>query len=252
MEVAAMRGFTHLACVVSTIGAMCAGCSSTNVSVGAQNGAVAAYPSSIGNINTPRFALGDLVAVDPKTQKAWKFGSVEFAPTEVAVSQPATDSSELFDSTFDLSYSKKVNPILQDQVTETVRGQTALHVENYFTRSLKNPATFAVGSAPLARAVIRLHAVDPNANVFFVTSVTSADSVFLAYDGGEKNTAHFGKFDFHIDYPQNDQLQSLAKDAPAFFKMTALKVEEAEGRQTVAVDKSASEKLPADAVASLK
>jgi len=54
-----------------------------------------------------------------------------------------------------------------------------------------------------------------------------------------------GKYTFHINYAQNDQLESLAKDAPAFFKMTALKVEEAEGFKTVAVDRAAGEKLPA-------
>jgi len=48
-----MRGISKYACLVSALGAMCVGCAGTNVSVGAGNGAVAAYPSSIGNVNTP-------------------------------------------------------------------------------------------------------------------------------------------------------------------------------------------------------
>jgi hypothetical protein len=222
------------------------------VAVGAGNGAVAAYPSSIGNVNTPQFALGDLVAVDAKTKRAWKFGSADYQPTEAIVTQTTSDTSEPFDSTFDLSYSQKVGPIVQDQVNEAVRGQTFLHTENYFTRSLKNPAAFTVGSTQLARAVLKLHAQDPEARVFLVTAVTSADKVFLTMEGTEPNTTHAGKYTFHISYPQNDQLETLAKGTPAFFKMTALKVDDADGHLTVAVDKSASEKLPADALASLK
>jgi hypothetical protein len=222
------------------------------VSVGAGNGAVAAYPASIGNVNTPQFALGDLVAVDAKTKRAWKFGSAEYLPTEATVSQVTSDSSEPFDSAFDLSYSQKVGPIVQDQVNEAVRGQTFLHAENTFTRSLKSPAAFTVGSPQVARQVLKLRAENPEVKVFLVTAVTSADRVFLKLEGAEPNTTHAGKYTFHVSYSQNDQFETLAKDGPAFFKLTALKVEETDGRFAVAVDKSAGEKLPADALASLK
>lgn len=247
-----MRGLTQFACVFSALGAMCVGCAGTNVSVGAGNGAVAAYPSSVGNVNTPQFALGDLVAVDTKTKRAWKFGAAKVEPTEVAISQTTSETSEPFDSSFDLVYSRKLGPVIEDQVNETVRGQTFLHAENCFTRSIKNPAAFTVGSTQLAKAVLKLNKENPDVKAFLVTAVTSADKVYLNCEGPETNTAHVGKYTFHINYAQNDQLESLAKDAPAFFKMSALKVEESEGLRTVALDKSAGEKLPAEAVASLR
>ena len=100
------------------------GCAGTNVSVGAGNGAVAAYPSSVGNVNTPQFALGDLVAVDTKTHRSWKFGAVNVDPTDVAISATSSDRSEPFDSSFDLIYSKKLGPVIEDQVGETVRRQS--------------------------------------------------------------------------------------------------------------------------------
>src|SRR5947209_4702844 len=123
-----MRGLSQLACVLSVLGAACVGgCSSTNVAVGAKNGAVAAYPSGVGSINTPAFALGDLVAVDSSTNKAWKFGAVQFQPNEVAVSQPAGEFREPFESGFELAYSQKVAPELQSEVEDAVRGGTVLH-----------------------------------------------------------------------------------------------------------------------------
>ncbi len=247
-----MRGLSKYACLVSTLGALCTGCAGTNVSVGAGNAAVAAYPSSIGNVNTPQFALGDLVAVDTKTHRSWKFGTVKVDPTDITISQTNSETSEPFDSGFDLVYSKKLTPIVEDQVNETVRAQTFLHTENYFTRSIKNPGAFTAGNTQLAKSVLKLHAENPDVKAFVVTAVTSAEKVYLAYEGPETNTTKVDKYTFHINYPQNDQLETLAKDAPAFFKMTALKVEESEGFKTVAVDKSTGDKLPTDTVASLR
>jgi len=247
-----MRGISKYACLVSALGAMCVGCAGTNVSVGAGNGAVAAYPSSVGNVNTPQFALGDLVAVDTKTHRSWKFGAVNVDPTDVAISATSSDRSEPFDSSFDLIYSKKLGPVIEDQVGETVRAQTFLHTENYFTRSIKNPGAFTAGNTQLAKAVIKVHAENPDVKTFVVTAVTSAEKVYLSYEGPETNTTKVGKYTFHINYAQNEQLASLAKDAPAFFKMTALKVDGNGGFKTVAVDKSAGEKLNADSVASLR
>ena len=247
-----MHGISKYACLVSALGAMCVGCAGTNVSVGAGNGAVAAYPSSIGNVNTPQFALGDLVAVDTKTHRSWKFAAVSVDPTEVAISQTNAEAAEPFDSNFDLVYSKKLGPVIEDQVGETVRAQTFLHTENYFTRSIKNPGAFTAGNAQIAKAVLKLKAANPDVKAYLVTAVTSADKVYLTYEGPERDTTKVGKYTFHINYAQNDQLESLAKDAPAFFKMTALKVDESEGFKTVAVDKAAGEKLNADSVASLR
>jgi len=247
-----MRGISKYACIVSALGAMCVGCAGTNVSVGAGNGAVAAYPSSIGNVNTPQFALGDLVAVDTKTHRSWKFASVKVEPTDIAISPTNGETSEPFDSNFDLVYSKKLGPVIEDQVGESVRAQTFLHTENFFTRSIKNPGAFTAGNNQIAKAVLKLQKENPDVKAFLVTAVTSADKVYLSFEGTEPNTTKVDKYTFHINYAQNDQLESLAKDAPAFFKMTALKVDEAEGFKTVAVDKSAGDKLTADSVASLR
>jgi len=170
----------------------------------------------------------------------------------VAISATSSDRSEPFDSNFDLVYSKKLGPVVEDQVSETVRAQTFLHTENYFTRSIKNPGAFTAGNNQLAKAVLKLKAENPDVNAYVVTAVTSAEKVYLSYEGPDTNTTRVGKYTFHINYAQNDQLESLAKDAPAFFKMTALKVEETGGYKTVAVDKSAGEKLNTDSVASLR
>jgi len=239
-----MRKFLHLGWVLAGVIAVCSGCSGTNVAVGAKNGALSTYQSNVGSLNTPGFALGDVVAMDPQTHKAWKVANVEIAPTDTAISQPVDQASEPFASSFDLSYSQSVTPVMRNEVDQAVRGQTVLHVESYFTRSLKNPAAFALGSEPLAKAVTKLHAQNPQAKFFLVSAVSPAEKVYLTYAGGEANTAKFGKYEFHIAYDQNADLEKLAKDIPAFFKLTPLTVEEQKGHSTVAVDKNFGEKLP--------
>jgi hypothetical protein len=249
-----MSGFIRLAMVTSGIVALCAGCSSFNVDVGAKNGALSAYQTKEGAVNTPAFALGDVVAMDPQTHKAWKIGSVDVAPTEIAIGQTDEQASEPFQSNFDLAFSQKVSNSMQDSVDEIVRGQTVLHVENYFARSIKKPAAFAEGNWQLAKVVLKASAQNPQAKFFLVSGITSADKVYLTFEGGPDSTTKVGRYTFRVSYPQNEDLSKLAQDTPAFFKTTPLKVQTGEtGHQSVAVDSNFDEKLPDykfDAVAS--
>ncbi|HSZ54930.1 MAG TPA: hypothetical protein VK797_04675 [Tepidisphaeraceae bacterium] len=237
--------FIRLAMVTSGIVALCAGCTSWNVEVGAKNGALSAYQSKEGAVNTPAFALGDVVAMDTETHKAWKIGSIEVAPTDIAIGQTADQATEPFQSGFDLAFSQKVSNTMQDSVDEIVRGQTELHVENYFARSIKKPESFVVGNWQLAKAVLKASAQNPQAKFFLVSGVTSADKVYLTFNGGPDSTAKVGQYTFRVSYPQNEELAKLAEDTPAFFKTTPLKVQISEtGHQTVAVDQNFDEKLP--------
>lgn len=240
-----MSGFIRLALVSAGIVAVCAGCSSWNVDVGAKNGAISTYQSKEGAVNTPAFALGDVVAMDPETHKAWKIGSVDVAPTDIAISQTGDQSSEPFQSGFELAFSQKVSNTMQDSVDEIVRGQTVLHVENYFSRSIKKPESFVGGNWQLAKAVLKASAQNPEAKFFLVSGVTSADKVYLTFEGGPDSTAKVGQYTFRVNYPQNEELSKLAQDTTAFFKTTPLKVQTSEaGHQTVAVDSNFDEKLP--------
>jgi hypothetical protein len=239
-----MRGLIRFTIVMSGVVALCSGCSSFNVDVGAKSGGISAYRTQEGAVNTPAFALGDVVAMDPQTHRAWKIGSVDVAPTQIAISQNAEQASEPFESDFDLAFSQKVSNSMQDSVNEIVRGQTVLHVENYFTRSLKNPTSFAAGNWQLSKAVLKASAQNPQAKFFVVSAITSADKVYLTFDGQDE-TAKVGRYTFRVNYPQNEELAKMAQDAPAFFKTTPLKVETGEnGHKTVAVDDNFNEKLP--------
>ena len=124
------------------------------------------------------------------------------------------------------------------------RGESILHVANYFTRSIKNPAVFTAGNAQLAKAVKKASAQSPETKFFLVSAVTSADKVFLSFDDPEGKTAKIDKYQFHFSYPQNQELEKLAKDSTAFFKVTPLKIEDEDGRVAVLVDKESAEKLP--------
>jgi hypothetical protein len=240
-----MRGLIRFSIVMSGVVALCSGCSSFNVDVGAQSGGISAYQTHEGAVNTPAFALGDVVAMDPQTHRAWKIGSVDVAPTQIAISQDADQASEPFESDFDLAFSQKVSNTMHDSVNEIVRGQTVLHVENYFTRSLKNPTAFAAGNWQLSKAVLKASAQNPQAKFFLVSAITSADKVYLTFDGGPEATTKVGRYTFHVNYPQNEELAKLAEDTPAFFKTTPLKVQTSEsGHQSVAVDDNFNENLP--------
>lgn len=239
-----MRKILHLAWVLPGVIAMCSGCSGTNVAVGAKNGALSTYQASVGTVNTPNFALGDVVAMDPQTHKAWKVATVQVDATDTSITQPVASASEPFASSFELSFSQNLSPVMRNEVSETVKSQTVLHVENFFTRGLKNPGAFATGSSQLAKAVTKFHAQNPEAKFFLVSAITPADKVYLTFAGGDSNTAHLGKYQFHINYDQNGELEKMAKYTPAFFKLTPLTVQEQNGRAFVAVDKNFGEKLP--------
>ncbi|HXE52753.1 MAG TPA: hypothetical protein VN541_07040 [Tepidisphaeraceae bacterium] len=238
-----MRKLLHMAWVLPGFVALAAGCQSTNVGVAAKNGSLSTYQSNVGSLNTPDFALGDVVALDPQTHKAWKAGGVQVDPMDESISQPVAEATEPFASNFDLSFSQNLSPVMRNEVGESVRGQTTLHVENFFTRSIKNPAAFASGSQQLAKVINKLHAEHPDSKFFLVSAVTPADKVYLTF-AGNSNTQHLGKYDFHVSFDQNADLEKLAKDKPAFFKLTPLTVEAHDGHNFVAVDKNFGEKLP--------
>lgn len=239
-----MRKLMHLSCVLLGVAAAGAGCQSSHVAVEANSQSIGTYEASLGHLNTPAFALGDLVAMDPKTHKAWKVSSVDVDPVEVAFTQPEASDNESFAAPLDLSYSKKVAPSMKEDVDQGVQNQTQLHVENYWTRRIKNPAAFAAGNEQLAKALNKLQTQQPDAKFFLVSAVTPAEKVYLSYAGGKADTATSGKYQFHINYGQNAELAKLAKENAAFFKLTPLKLEQEGGQSTVAVDKDFSEQLP--------
>lgn len=229
--------------IVSGALAFSAGCTSNHVAVDAKSESLATYQARQGGLNTPGFVLGDVIAVD-KSGNTFKVTNVAIDPTEIAITPGSANSSEPFASPFDLSYSQQVSPAVQASVDDKVRGESTLHVENCFTRSIKKPAVFTAGSNELAKAVQKAAAQHPDASFFLVTAVTSADKVFISFDDAQGSTAKIDKYQFHISYSQNHELEKLAKESTAFFRVAPLKIEDEDGRVAVMVDKDAAEKLP--------
>jgi hypothetical protein len=230
-EVLIMRCIALAAlCAVASI---TIGCSGTNVGVNAKTPALAALPTHVGTVNSSKFELGDIVAVNAKTHETWRIASAQFNPNEVAFS-PAKDLSvEPVTAQFDFAFDKKVAKPVSSKVESTVASGTEIHVENYFTRGFKTPAVFVAGSRDVSRAVRAMHEKNPEAQCFLVSAVTSADRVYLKLDSAPKESVKADKYTVHVSYPQNEQLKELAKDSPAFFSLTPLKCVEQEDQQVV-------------------
>jgi hypothetical protein len=223
--------------------AVAAGCSGTNVSVAAKHGAVNNYQASVGNLNTPNFALGDVVVLDPQTKQATKVASAQVEPIDVTFTATAPGVAEPFFSGFELSYSQKVQPYMQEEVEAAVRSHTTLHVEQYFERKLTNPASFAVRNPQLASTISKFRTFQPEAKFFLVSSVVPAQKVYLSFSDSQE-AVKVGKYTFHVQYDQNGQLERMSKDQPAFFRLTPLTVETRDGRAFAVVDKDFHENLP--------
>jgi hypothetical protein len=231
MEVLLMRCIALAA--ILAVGSITIGCSGTNVGVDAKSPALATLPTHVGTVNSAKFELGDIVAVNSKTHETWRIASAQFEPREVAITQAKDVSIEPVTASFDLAFDKKVGVPVSSKVESSVATGTAIHVENYFTRGFKAPAIFVAGSRDVARAVRAMHEKDPEAQCFLVSSVTSADRVYLKLDSAEKESVKADKYTLHVSYPQNEQLKELAKDNPAFFNLTALKCIDQEDQQVV-------------------
>jgi hypothetical protein len=222
----------NLAAIVA-LAAVGVGCSGTNVGVDARSPAVAAFQSHVGTVNTSKFELGDLVAVNPKTHETWRIASAQFAPSDVGITQSKDEAVEPLATPFDLTFDKKVNAPVENAVESTVTTGTTMHVENYFSRGFKNPAIFVAGSRDVSKAVRALHEKDPEAQCFLVSNVTSADRVYLKLESSQAGAIPAGKFTARVSYPQNEQLKQLAQTSPAFFTFTPLKWVEQDDQQVV-------------------
>lgn len=244
-----MRKYLHLSGALLGL-CLGAGCSNNHVGVEAKSDSLATHHGEIGRLNSADFAVGDIVEVDSLTHQAWKAGCVQVNPLDLSYSQPKKQAQETLEPGLELAYSKKVPGEVKEEVSADLQSGTVLHVQNYWTRGLKNPAMFVAGSEQVAKKVAKLHAEHPADQFFLVSAVNPAEKVYMAYDAGKANTLEAGKYDFHVKYAQNEALAKLAKEKAAFFQLTPLKVEEDEGKTSVAVDKEASDKLPDSQLAS--
>ena len=75
---------------------LCAGCSTTKVGVAARHAPVTAYEANEGHLNTPAYQVGDLVAMDPQTNTAWRVTSVPVSPRDLRYGQPTAGKTEPF------------------------------------------------------------------------------------------------------------------------------------------------------------
>lgn len=238
-----MRTLSKLSLAVLGIVSLSAGCTSSHVAVSAKSDGLATYQSAVGHVNTPAYEVGDVVEVDPATHKVWKAAEVQVSPVEMNFSQPVAQSKEQYGGGLDFTYDGKCSEGLKQQVSEDVRDGTVFHVEGYWTRSLKNPAVFIVSSDQLVKRVAKLHAQHPADQFYLVSAVSAADKIFLACDAAKDNTLNENKHHFHVHYEQNAELEKTAKEKEAFFKLTALKLDTADGRAVVLMDQKAGDAL---------
>lgn len=228
---------------VMGVAAIGAGCSGTNIGVDARHAPLAAYQAQAGNVNTPNFDLGDLVMLDPQSHTATKIGSAQVETIDVVFKPAIGSKTERFDAPFELAFSDKTQPGMREYVQSQVQDQTQLHVENATERKLSNAAMFAAGSDQLQRTVARFHKDNPDARFFLVSSVTSAQKVWLSFDGSKDGAIHDGKYEFRVGYDQNQDFAKMAQAQPVFFNWSPLAVTEEEGHATVAVDKNFNDSI---------
>jgi hypothetical protein len=239
-----MRKVIKVSCAFGLI-ALCAGCSTTRVGVAAQHAAVTAHQAEPGNINTPGYEIGDLVAVNPQTKAAWRVCSVQPKASELKFGQPADSKTEPFNSGFDLAFDKKVPVQTAAEVGEAVRANTELHTEKTWSRSLKSPELFAVEHEEFARKMAKVREQDPQAEFFVVSTVTAAEKVYLTLGESGKNVMVLGKYQFNFKYDQNSELEKLAKQSAAFFTLTPIALARTEdGRNVATADSRSPENIP--------
>jgi hypothetical protein len=239
-----MRKFSKISWALLGIVSVGAGCSSSHVAVDAKSDGLATYQSAVGHVNTPAYEVGDIVEVDPATHKVWKASEVQVSPMDLAYSKPGATSKEQFGAPLDFTYDGKCLESSKQQVSADVQDGTVLHVDGYWTRSLKNPSMFIVSSDQLVKRVSKLHAQHPGDQFFLVSAVSAADKIYLADDAAKDNTVNVDKHQFHVHYAQNAELAKMAKTKESFFKLTALRLDTADGKAVVLMDHNAADTLP--------
>ncbi|HEY2587852.1 MAG TPA: hypothetical protein VGI81_19060 [Tepidisphaeraceae bacterium] len=239
-----MRKLSKISWALLGIVSVGAGCSSSHVAVDAKSDGLATYQSAVGHVNTPAYQVGDIVEVDPATHKVWKAAEVQISPLDLAYSQPGLASKEQFGASLDFTYDGKCQESSKQQVNADVQDGTVLHVEGYWTRSLKHPAIFIASSDQLLKRVSKLHAQHPGDQFFLVSAVSAADKIYLADDATKDDTVNVDKHQFHVHYAQNAELAKMAKEKESFFKLTALKLDSADGQAVVLMDRDGADSLP--------
>ena len=227
---------------IATIGAGCG--SSSHVAVDAKSDGLSTYQSAIGHLNTSGYDVGDIVEVDLQNDKVFKSAQVQVSPKDLAFSKPASQFKEHFAGVLDFTYDGKCSEGLKQKISDDVRDKTIFHVDGAWTRSLKDPATFIIGSEPLAQRLSKLQAEHPADQFFLVCAVTAADKIYLSADNAKDNTLHSAGHDFQLRYAQNGALAKLARDKESFFQLTPLKLDAADGRTVVLIDSDVPDALP--------
>jgi len=147
--------------VIIALAATGIGCSGTQVAVDATSQSVLTFQSHVGTVNTPKFGLGDIVAVNPKTHESWRVATAQFDSRDLMITAAKDETVESLAVPFDLKFDKPVDAPLTNKVESSLTSGTQLHVENYFSRGFKSPSLFVAGSRDVAKAVRALHEKDP-------------------------------------------------------------------------------------------
>lgn len=239
-----MRKVPGISWALLGFAAIGAGCSSSHVAVDAKSDGLATYQSAVGHVNTPCYEVGDVIEMDPTTHKVWKAAEVQVLPTDLVWSQPMQQSKEQFGASLDFTYKGTCSENTKEQVSADLQDGTSFHVEGCATRGLKNPATFIASSEQLLKHVAKLHAQHPADQFFLVSAVSAADKIYLTLDSAKDNTLRADKHQFQVQYVQNAELDKIAKEKDAFFKLTPLKLDTADGLPVVYMDRHANDALP--------
>jgi hypothetical protein len=202
------------------------GCNDEEADVTVSCGNLSQFESGLGTLNTPQFALGNVILLNKQSKTSQYAMTLSIADNEKQTTTPVKESTESFQSEMSFSFGANVkSKDVEASIESLIKKDTELTVDNHKRTNIENVPATANKSSDLVKTVKSL---DGNGQAILITGVVPADRVWLRLKNsdaatGDVQVIKFGNLKLNVTYRCNGDLKRVSTQADAFFKFTALK-----------------------------
>jgi hypothetical protein len=219
---ASTKAFVAVSLCLAVCVTACDGKGTANVKCGD----IQAFESRLGTFNAPHFSIGKVFAVQQNAAGFTAFpvsSLVALSDAQEVKDTPVAKESDTFSSQVSITFDAKVPVAIQANLSSLIKDSTKFSVTNLQRNSIVDPVAALKAQPSVVAAMKAAMEHNPNAVLYLVHSVLTADSMDVGVDSSVTNSAtanvvKFGSFELEVSYACSEAVHQSGAQFNALFK----------------------------------